>query len=116
MRELIIACVALGCAHHDPAAPVPPQPQPPSNQAPAPSRLADTRTEVCACKDMACTEDVEEKWIARLDNRPPTDDDKRVMAEMSACVSQLATTDAVLGCKQSLDALGQDASARGCTL
>jgi hypothetical protein len=97
MRLFLVGCVSLallGCSHNDPA-PVTPQPQAgaPSNQAPAPSRLADMKTEVCACKDMACTENVEKKWIAKLDNRPPTDDDKRVMAEMSACVSQLATKD-----------------------
>src|SRR5579883_2003955 len=57
--------------------------------------------DVCACKDMACAQDVQKKFAEKqgggdkaADTKEPSDDDKKAMKEMTDCMTKLASSGA----------------------
>jgi hypothetical protein len=53
--------------------------------------------EVCACKDMACAQDVQKKWADKMgadkgagDVKEPSEEDKKAIKDMTDCMTKLA--------------------------
>jgi hypothetical protein len=59
--------------------------------------IREARDAICACKDMACANEVSKKMAAQASSgdmamEKPTDDDMKVMKEMSECMTKLASS------------------------